>query len=103
MILIQQKPSNDQFKKDKTLKGKIAEGFEIANSRIPRFYTTPKIHKAGNPGRPEVSLINSPTSKLLEFVDFHLHPIATEVPSHLLDTEDSLNKIKTISNGPQET
>lgn len=91
--MIQQKPSNDQFKKDKTLKGKIAEGFEIANSRIPRFYTTPKIHKAGNPGRRVVSSINSP-SKISEFIDFHLQPIVTEIPSYVRDTKEFLNKVK---------
>ena len=52
--------TNDQFKRDKTLNEKIAEGHKIANPRTPKFYTTTKIHKAGNPGRPVVNSTNSP-------------------------------------------
>ena len=65
----------DRFKRDKTLKEKNALELKIANRRTPK-YTTPKIHKAGNPGRRVVSSINSP-SKISEFIDFHLQPIVT--------------------------
>lgn len=35
----------------------------------PSIYFLPKIHKAGNPGRPIVSAIGSPTEKISAFVD----------------------------------
>ena len=93
----------DRFKKDKTLKEKIAEGLKTVNPRTPKFYTTPKIHKVGNPGKPLVSSIKSPTQKISEFVGFHLQPIVTEISSYVRDTKDFLNKITTINNVSEET
>lgn len=51
----------DRFNRDKTLNEKMAGGHKIANRRTPKFYTTPKIHKAGNPERHVVSSTNSLT------------------------------------------
>ena len=48
-----------RFKRDEKLKEKITEGLKIVNPRTPNF--TPRIHKPGNPGRPVVSSISSPT------------------------------------------
>ena len=58
----------DWFKRDETLKKKIAEEIKIANLRTPKFYITPEIHKAGKPRRSVVSSINSPASKRWNFV-----------------------------------
>ena len=37
---------------------------------------------------------------MLEFVDFHLQPIVTEIPTYVRDTKEFLNKIKAINNVP---
>ena len=51
----------------------------------------PKIHKAGNPGRPIISANECPSEKISEFVDFYLRPLAQDVPSYIKDTNDFLN------------
>lgn len=66
------------------------------NERTPIFYTLPKIHKTGNPGRPIVSQIGSCTEKLSEFVDYHLKPIAMNTNSYIIDTNDFLRKIQNL-------
>ena len=45
-----------------------------------RFYILPKIHKAGNPGRPIVSANGHPTERISEFVSFHLKSLGTVTP-----------------------
>ena len=49
--------------------------------RAGRFYILPKIHKAGNPGRPIVSANGHPTEGISEFVSFHLNPLVQSLPS----------------------
>ena len=44
--------------------------------RPARFYMLPKIHKAGNPGRPIVSSNGASTENISAFVDYHLRPLA---------------------------
>ena len=44
----------------------------VDQPKAGRFYLLPKIHKAGNPGRPIVSANGHPTEKISEFVDLHL-------------------------------
>ena len=62
------------------------------NSPKPgRFYTIPKIHKPGNPGRPVVSNISHPTEWISLFIDFHLQPLVTKLPSYT--TNKKLNNI----------
>ena len=38
-----------------------------------------KIHKDGNPGRPVISYVSCHTSKISEYVDYHLQPIAKQI------------------------
>ena len=40
--------------------------------------------------------INFHTSKIPEYVDYHLQPIVNEIPSYVQDTTDFLRKIKQI-------
>ena len=57
------------------------------NSPKPgRFYTIPKMHKQGNPGRPIVSSNSHPTERISQFVDHHLQPLVTKLPSYIKDT-----------------
>ena len=57
--------------------------------RTARFYLLPKIHKAGNPGRPIVSGNGSPTERISEFVDSYLNPLVSHIPSYIQDTTDT--------------
>ena len=68
-----------------------------------RFYLLPKIHKAGNPGRPIVSANGHPTEKISEFVDLHLQPHVQNLPSYLQDTTDFLRKQDAMGPLPPET
>lgn len=84
------------YKKSKQLKEKVADGLKIEILRTIKLYPSPKIHKRDS-RRPEESSINNPTSKIPEFVDFHVQPIAKEFLSYIWDTNDFFKKIKTIS------
>ena len=64
----------DNFKNEKLRDEKTANALKATDVKTPYFYLLPKIHKPNNPGRPVVSSINCPTSKISEFVDFHLQP-----------------------------
>ena len=63
--------------------------------RPPCFYLLPKIHKPGNPGQPIVSSKCSPTENISAFVDFHLRPLVTKIPSYIKDTSVSLENYRT--------
>ena len=69
--------------------------------KASRFYLLPKIHKAGNPGRPIVSANGHPTEKISEFVDLHLQSHVQTLPSYLQDTTDFLKKQEAL--GPIPT
>ena len=73
----------------------------IKHWRTPIFYLLPKIHKPGNPGRPIVSQIDSPTSRLPKFVDHYLKPFIQDIPSYIKDTTDFLNKLDSLGRIPQ--
>ena len=66
----------------------------VDQPKAERFYLLPKIHKAGNPGRPIVSANGHPTEKISEFVDLHLQPHVNSLPSNLKDTTDYLRKLQ---------
>ena len=69
--------------------------------KLSRFYLLPKIHKAGVPGRPEVSCCGSLTENLSEIVDFLLKPFLSSVTSYLRDTKHFLSKVRQLDNLPQ--
>ena len=73
------------------------------HEKAGRFYLLPKVHKAGNPGRPIVSANGHPTEKISEFVDLHLQPHVQDLPSHLKDTTDCLRKLDEAGPVSQET
>ena len=86
---------------DDLLSSNIINEFEASNlqcgSRTPYFYVLPKIHKKFDrfpPLRPICSGFNSCTSKLSEFVDTFLKPLAQLSPSYIKDTSDFVQKIE---------
>ena len=62
----------------------------VDQPKAGRFYLLPKIHKAGNPGRPIVSANGHPTEKISEFVDLNLQLHVNSLSSYLKDTTDYL-------------
>ena len=50
-----------------------------------------------------LSSINFHTSKISEYVDYHLQPIVKEIPSYVQDTTDFLRKINQINFVPDNS
>ena len=82
-----------KFQKENLLSKNISEELKSENPKTPHFYLKSKVHKEGNPGRHVISSINSHTSKVSEYVDYHLPPIVKEISSYVQDTTDFLRKI----------
>ena len=70
-----------RFQKENLLSNNISEGLKTENPKTPHFYLKPKVHKEGNQGRPMISSVNCHTSKVSEYVDYHLQAIVKEIPS----------------------
>ena len=51
---------------------------KVGSPKTPRFYIQSKIHKEVNPGRPVISSLNCHTSKIPEYVVFHIQPKVRE-------------------------
>ena len=64
--------------------------------KTPEFHLLPKIHKANNPGRPVISSVNCHSSRISEFVDYHLQPEVKKLKSYVKDTTDFIKKIEAI-------
>ena len=66
--------------------------------RIPVMYYLPKVHKNSTrpPGRPIVSGINSITSRVGKYIDYHLQPIVKSIPSYLKDTRHTIAKLQEV-------
>lgn len=86
----------EQLKNRNLISEKIANGLKVSNPRTPLFYLLPKIHKENNPGRPVVSSINCHTESISQFVDYHLQPLAKQLPSYVQDTTDFLRKLNDL-------
>ena len=95
------KLKNENFINNKQLKYLSPE----ENCRERRLYLLPKIHKSMDkwtkpdkmpPGRPIISDCGSESYKISEYIDFYLHPLATDHPAYLKDTQDFLTKIRNL-------
>ena len=67
--------------------------------RIPVIYQVPKIHKNKSkpPGRPIISGINSVHSRLGEYLDEFLQPLAAGGNSFIKDSKDVINTLTKVS------
>lgn len=68
------------------------------NPSTPQFYILPKIHKdtLPPPGRPIVASCNSVTERISAFVDSHLQPIVSSLPSYVKDTNHFLDRLQSL-------
>ena len=75
--------------------------YKIKDPKFARFYL-PKIHKRLNnvPDRPVISNCGYYTENISAFLDFHLQPLAQAVKSYIKDTNDFLNKIRSLPKLP---
>ena len=62
----------------------------VDNARTSKFYLLPKIHQAGNPGRPIVSACNCPTELIATYLDAITTPLVQNLPSYVKDTKHML-------------
>ncbi|XP_066925555.1 uncharacterized protein [Clytia hemisphaerica] len=86
----------ESLRKSKLLDDKTTEMLTETQPKTPKFYTTPKIHKPDNPGRPVISSINCHTARISQYVDYHLQDHAKSLPSYIKDTTDFINKTKDL-------
>ena len=82
-----------RFHKENLLSKNIAEGLKIESPKSLHFNLKPKLHKEGVPGRPVISSVNCYTSKISEYVDYHLQPIVREIPSYVKTHVTSYEKL----------
>ena len=62
------------------------------------FNTLPKIQKRLDipPGRPIVSSNRCPAEKISTYVDLHLKPLVSSLPSYIRDTKDLLSQLQAL-------
>lgn len=65
---------------------------------IPIIYHLPKIHKdSTHPlGQPNISGIDSVTSRIGRYIDFYLQPLVKCTPSYLKDTNDNIKLLASV-------
>ncbi|CAN7978991.1 unnamed protein product [Ixodes persulcatus] len=81
-------------------RGKISTAiFDSLKPKYPkvgRFYMLPKIHKAGNPGRPIISGTGTLTEPISSFIDRLISGIPPTFDSFVKDTNHFLSQISTV-------
>ena len=85
---------------DEMIDDETAKYLKENHPKPGHFYTIPKIHKQGHPGRPIVFSNSHPTERISQFVDHHLQPLVTKLPSYIKDTTHFLNKLNSIGQLP---
>ena len=85
-----------RFHKENLISKNITEGLKIESPKSPHFHLKIKLHKEGVTGRPVISSVNCHTSKISEYVDYHLQPIVREIRSYVKDTSEFLRKISAV-------
>ena len=68
-----------------------------------KFYKLPKILKKNVPSRPICGSVNDPTSRTSKFVDEHMKQYVPQTKSYIRDTQDFLEKIRSLGHIPEGT
>ena len=95
--------TTERFKKQPIIKEKFAQGLKTEYPRTPKFYLRSKIRKKENTGRPVVSSVRCHTSNISKNVDYHLQPMAKEIPFYVKDTNDCIQKLNQIEEVPEDS
>ena len=80
------------FKNAKYINKVLFDRLKPSNTKAPRFYGLPKIHKPDMPLRPIVSTIGSPTYSLAKFVTKIISPLTGQTVAHVLDFRNMILK-----------
>ena len=67
-----------------------AKGLIVPTPQTSRFYLLPKIHKAGNNGRPIVSACCCPTENIASYLDQIMCPLVRNLGTYVKDTNHAL-------------
>ena len=94
----------EKIRKRGDLKKENIQYFEVKDPKFARFYPLPKIHKRLHdvPGRPVISNCGYYTENISAFLDFHLQPLVQAVKSYIKDTNDFLNKFRSLPKLPSD-
>ena len=92
----------ETFKKERLLNENVTDVINVENPRTPKFYTSPKTWELDNLGRSVITLVNSLTSKISEYVDYYLQPLMKTISLHVKSTNNFLNKMKDINEVPED-
>ena len=84
------------YKTQQKIPEKVVEGLKVKKPKTPTLKLLPKVHKNSHPGRPAVSSIDSPTSKISEYVDFHQQPYTSTIKSYIKDTKHFFNELDKV-------
>ena len=84
------------------MKKETIKYFEVKDPKFARFYLLPKTHKRlkNVHGRPVISNCGYYMENISAFLDFHLQPLAQAVKSYIKDTNDFLNKLRSLPKLP---
>ncbi len=87
-----------------SISDEAADYLKIDKPKNPSFYLLLKIHKniLPPPGRPILSVNDSPTKRISAFVDHFLQPYVPLITSFIKDTKDFVRKIESSSALPNE-
>ena len=92
----------EKIRKRGDLKKETIKYFEVKDPKFARFYLLPKIHKRLNnvPGRPLICNCGYYMENISAFLDFHLQLQAQAVKLYIKDTNDFLNKLRSLPKFP---
>ncbi|XP_070532933.1 uncharacterized protein [Ptychodera flava] len=90
---------NDEYQQGYTTK-QTRDFLICSDPRPGKFYMLPKIHKKGIPFRLIISTINHPTQGISEYIDYHLQPLAANLPSYVKDTTHFLQLLQHLEQIP---
>ena len=92
----------EKIRKRGDFKKETIKYFEVKDPKFARFYMLPKIHKRLNnvPGRPTISNCGYYTENISAYFGFDLQPLAQAVKLFIKDTNDFLNKVRSLPKLP---
>ena len=92
------------LKNAKHISAKVYEQVRPVGSQRPRMYGLPKVHKAGNPLRPIISMTNSPQHRLAKWLVTILKPVYDEYSTYCLpDSFTFADEIQQLDINPSKT
>ena len=92
-----------RLKNDNLISIIASDGLKVEFPRTPRLYIQLEIHKERNPGRPVQISLKCHMSKISKYVDFHLQPVAKQIPSYVKVTNNFLCTLDAIKSVPDNT